>query len=165
MKIAFDLEGTLIAECGEFPCEPIAPLARRLIAKGVRQGARTLLRELVRNGHYITLYSRSAPSPLALWLWCRANRLPVHRIIVASHRLGNSARGWPPIQGQELVVDDSPEALAVAWKQGVLGVHVKSYDNDWTLPVRETALAWSLEALGYPFTASLQNHAVRIRLS
>ncbi len=43
MKIAIDLEGALIAECGEFACERITPLAHLALRCGLRVGAKPLL--------------------------------------------------------------------------------------------------------------------------
>ncbi|WP_309707658.1 hypothetical protein [Armatimonas sp.] len=59
MKIAVDLEGTLIAECGEFPCERTGYLAKLLLPRGIRTQACALLRDLAHAGHEVTLYSLS----------------------------------------------------------------------------------------------------------
>lgn len=157
MNIALSLEGTLLAQKEELNSEPIGPLAAALLPAALRPGAKGLLRELAREGHRITLYSRNAHAPLLLWLWGRLSGLPVHRVV----RVPGLQSLFPPLHGQDLVVDDSSEVLARAWQQGVLGVCASRHESDWTAPVRETVLACALEALGYPFTSSLQNHGMR----
>lgn len=142
MNIAVSLEGTLSTEKD-------ARLA-------LRPGARELLRELAQAGHRLTLYTTLERTPLSLWLWFRLRGMPLHRVVVAHA----SPQPWPPLTGQDLVVDSARSAVAQAWQQGVLGVQVHPDQPDWAAPVRETILAWSLEALGYPFASSLQNHGM-----
>ncbi len=167
MTIGIDLEGTLIAECGEFPCERTGTLAKLLYPNGVRTGARPLLRELTRAGHTLTLYSSGAHKPWKLLLWCRLARLPVRRVVTAeqekkqhirqalkkqkrfaqdlkalglTHFGKTSETTWPPCAGLDLILDDEPRHLQAAWRSGVKGVLVTNCEQDWTARIREAAL-------------------------
>ena len=146
MKIAVDLEGTLIAECGEFPCEYLSDLARCLLPAGIRVGARPLLQDLVRGGHQLTLYTSAGHHPLRLWLWCLLSGLPVRQIVTLK-QCKKAVRGksniliWPPVTGQDLVLDDSPRHLESARNQGVPGLLVTNRTSNWTTHIRDVTLA------------------------
>jgi hypothetical protein len=167
MKIAFDLEGTLIAECGEFACERTGYLAQLLLPCGIRIGARALLHDLARAGHSLTLYSLSGLPAWKLRLWCHFAGLPVRHVITLeqakrralknlqkqqrrfskdlkalglSHFGKTSDSTWPPCQSQDLLLDDEPRHIQVAWRSGVKGVLVTNREQDWTAHIREVAL-------------------------
>ena len=167
MTIGIDLEGTLIAECGEFPCERTGTLAKLLYPNGVRTGARPLLRELTRAGHALTLYSSGAHKPWKLLLWCRLARLPVRRVVTAEQEKKKRARQahkkqkrfaqdlkalglthfgktsevtWPPCAGMNLILDDEARHIHSAWRTGVKGVLVTNCEQDWTARIREATL-------------------------
>lgn len=167
MKIALDLEGTLIAECGEFPCERTNTLAQLFLPNGVRKGARQLLGELRRSGHSLTLYSSGAHSNWRLFLWCHLSGLPIHRVQTLSQSkrralkstlkkqrrfaqdlkaLGLSHMGkpgelvWPPCHGHDLILDDEPRHIQAAWRSGVRGILVTNRDANWTARIREATL-------------------------
>lgn len=145
MKIAIDLEGTLVAECGEFACEHTPRLIRRVLPLGLRVGARELLRELARAGHRLTLYTSGTHSKLALRLWCLLNGLPIGQIITVD-QCTTKVSGkepmvvWPPVQGQELILDDNPLHLEAAERLGVTGLHITNVLSDWTQPIRQACL-------------------------
>ncbi|WP_309707669.1 hypothetical protein [Armatimonas sp.] len=167
MKIAIDLEGTLIAECGEFTCERPHALAQLLLPKGIRRNARALLHDLTHAGHSLTLYSSNALPTWKLLLWCRLSGLPLRRVITleqAKRRalknaekrqrrfakdlkaLGLTHFGkaseltWPPCYGHDLILDDEPNHIQAAWRSGVRGVLVTNRDADWTARIREATL-------------------------
>nr|WP_309685441.1 hypothetical protein [Armatimonas sp.] len=137
MKIAIDLEGTLIAECGEFACERPHPLARRALRCGLRVGAKSLLQSLVKAGHTLTLYTSGNHSALTLRLWCLAAGLPVRRIITLRQCRKNARRkaslvAWPPVQGQDLILDDELRHVQAAQRLGVPGIQITNRERDWT---------------------------------
>jgi hypothetical protein len=134
MKIAIDFEGTLTPECGEFACDPRRVPARWLFDFSLRQGARTLLRELAQSGHTLTLYTRLPLSARRLLLWCWLTGLPITHV-VTSRRLPAEAP-WPPWQGQDLLLDDEPRRVALAGQNGVPGVVVTNREADWTTSIR-----------------------------
>lgn len=137
MKIAIDFEGTLTPECGEFACEPRGVLGRWLFDFSLRQGARTLLRELVQSGHTLTLYTRLPVSAWRLLLWCWLGGLPVTHIIAG--RCLPPEAPWPPWQGQDLLLDDEPRRVALARQRGVRGIVVTNREADWTACIREVS--------------------------
>lgn len=149
MKIAIDFEGTLIAECGEFPCEPVSDLARLFLPNGIRKGARTLVHELIRAGHTLTLYTSGKHQAVTLRLWCIANKLPIHHIITLEQCkkdvYGKASRvSWPPVSGQDLILDDEARHIETARVKGVLGLEITNHSTDWTVRVRETCLGGSI---------------------
>lgn len=167
MKIAIDLEGTLIAECGEFLTERTSYAAQRILPCGIRAKARTLLRELAQAGHRLSVYSLNKMPPWKLWLWCRLCGLPVRSVITIkqakraarerdrkrmkrfardmkalglAHFGKNSDALWPPCQGYDLILDDEPRHLQAAWRSGVKGILVTNRRADWTASIREATL-------------------------
>ena len=137
MKIAIDFEGTLTPECGEFACDPRSVLARRLFDFSLRQGARTLLRELAHSGHTLTLYTRLPVSAWRLLLWCWLFGLPVTHVVTG--RCLPTEAPWPPCQGQDLLLDDEPRRVALAHQRGVRGIVVTNREADWTARIREVS--------------------------
>ena len=181
MKIAIDLQGTLIAECGEFACQPTGSLARSLVPHGLRQGARTLLSDLARGGHQLTLYSSAPISAVKLRLWCLLLGLPFWSVVtleqekkrVLARRRKSQKRvaqelkalslshmgkpemvSWPPCQGHDLILDDNPQHLQAAWRAGVKGVLVTNRERDWTARIREATLqSGDMEVIASPQAA------------
>ncbi|WP_309707657.1 hypothetical protein [Armatimonas sp.] len=47
---------------------------------------------------------------------------------------------WPPCRGHDLILDDEPRSILLAWRQGVKGVLVTNYEPDWTTRIREATL-------------------------
>jgi hypothetical protein len=162
MRIAIDLEGTLIPECAEFACERTNDLARRVLSVGLRRGAKALLRDLTRAGHTLTLYSSGKHTPGKLRLWCLLAGLPVHRIVTLS-QTRKAARGtthivaWPPLYDQDIVLDDNPRHIAVAQRAGVPGVLVANNSDDWTACARyETLRGQGIELVSSPQLSQAQ---------
>lgn len=145
MKVAIDLEGTLVAECGEFACEHTPRIVRRVLPLSLRIGARELLGELARAGHTLTLYTSGTHTKRSLRLWCLLNGLPIRQIITVG-QCTKKVPGkeplvvWPPVQGQELILDDNPLHLEAAERQGVPGLHITNVSSDWTQPIRQACL-------------------------
>ena len=138
MKIAIDLEGTLIAECGEFSCERGNELGRWILPNGLRTGARRLLRDLVRCGNTITLYSSRKHKRSLLRLWCLVNRLPIRHIVTL--RSDRKVALWPPLVGQDLILDDNAQNIKTAEKLGVKGLQITSRVPDWIAQVWQVCL-------------------------
>lgn len=168
MKIALDMEGTLTAEVGEFACERPHGLAQYVLPLRLRRGAPALLRELQRSGHRLTLYSLRSVAPWRIRLWCRLQGLPINRIITADQEeqrrlraqrkqqkrfaqerellglntlLVTGVLAWPPCSGHDLLFDDDPRHVQAARHQGVAAAVITNLSEDWTIPIREVALA------------------------
>ena len=154
MNIAFDLDGTLIAECGEFRCTRQGALAHSLFPHALRVGARELLSELHRAGHTITLYTLSDRAPLKLWLWLRLQGIPVRRVITGrSHakKLPQHATKWPPTFGIDLLCDDSLEQVESARRSGCSAILVTNRSEDWTAEIRLACLGKSTVTMAPEF--------------
>jgi phosphoglycolate phosphatase-like HAD superfamily hydrolase len=146
MNIAFDLDGTLIAECGEFRCTRQGDLAHLIFPHALRVGARELLCELHRAGHKITLYTLSDRAPLRLWLWLRLQGVPVRRVITGrSHakKLPQHATKWPPTFGIDLLCDDNPKQVESAQRSGCSAILVTNRKDDWAEEIRQACLEQS----------------------
>lgn len=155
MHIAFDLDGTLIPECGEFPCERVGGLAERVFSRQLRIGAWALLRELVAAGHTLTIYTLSDRSALRLWLWLRLQGVPVKRVVTArthARHVPQKATKWPPTFGIDLLCDDSPEQVESARESGCQALLITNCERDWTAAIRTQCLA---SAPGAPLSAAL----------
>ncbi len=147
MKIAIDLEGTLIAECGEFACERTNELARCFLLCGLRVQARKMLKELARAGHILTLYTSGKHSAAALRLWCLAAGLPIHHIITladykqdARHNKGTRVC-WPPVSGQDLILDDETRHIETARRKGVTALQITNHSPNWTACIQKACLS------------------------
>jgi hypothetical protein len=144
LHIAFDLDGTLIPECGEFPCERVGVLAEQVFSRQLRVGARALLRELVAGGHTLTIYTLSDRSALRLWLWLQLQGVPVKRVVTGrthARHVPQKATKWPPTFGIDLLCDDSPEQVESARESGCQALLITNYERDWTAAIRARCLA------------------------
>lgn len=157
MKIGIDLEGTLIAQCGEFSGERTTDLARLILKSNLRHGAKELLRDLRRARHTIVLYSSGDLSARKLMLWCRLAGLPVQKVVTvgllrkkARQSVAKSSTvkppvksaqiSWPPCEGMDLILDDNPRNVQAAWQKDVRGILITNQDRDWTAGVRMATL-------------------------
>ena len=79
MWISFDLDDTLICYQPGSLYEPnrVPWWLRRWIREPLRLGARTLLRDLIAQGHEVWVYTTSnrPPREIAWWLWCYGVRV------------------------------------------------------------------------------------------
>lgn len=144
MHIAFDLDGTLIPECGEFPCNRVGGLAEKLFAHALRTGARELLRELAAAGHTLTIYTLSDRSPLRLQLWFWLQGIPVKRVITRrthAQQVPDATRKWPPTFGIELLYDDNLVQVESARRSGCEAVLLTNVERDWTAAIRARCLS------------------------
>jgi hypothetical protein len=154
MKIAFDLEGTLLPEYGEFPTESAGFFAHGFFDQDLRMGAPALLRSLALRGHRVVLYTLSGRSSwqLMCWLWCQG--VPVWGVInrrTHVRRLQQCgqdpySRKRPDLFGIDLFVDDDPVTAEGARIAGCATVLVldnggtagdfRRAAEDWTLMIR-----------------------------
>jgi len=128
MKIAIHLRGTLIPEGVPFPCEPASFLSQRLLPSGPRLHSASLLRDLRKAGHYLTLYSNGPYSLRNIHRWCQLNNLPFDEFIVLD---SDHFSVWPPVQGQDLIVDSSALHIEIAEYYSVRGLLIPPDERDW----------------------------------
>jgi hypothetical protein len=145
MRIAFDLDDTLIPCAHDFPVEKPTLRARLLSAEPLRRGAVALLRELRVGGCELWVYTTSLRNPFAVRLqfWAYGIRL---RGVVNHDRHVRHLRGrypdprecskYPPAFGVDLLVDDSEGVRLEGqrYRFRVLWVHPR--DADWAAKVR-----------------------------
>ncbi len=136
MRIAFDLDGTLIEECtSQFRLEPTGRLARMIVRSKVRKGTRTLFRRLRREGHQIWLYTFS---PLPAWrlrLWFVLMGMPLNGVVdLATHeRVTGGVGSKQPASFQiDLLIDNEREIVRRVLRQGQLAFHIWEGDAAWT---------------------------------
>ena len=145
VRIAFDLDDTLIPTGGRFATEPpsgVWPL-RSFATESLRVGASTLLRELRGEGHAVWVYTSSARSVAAVHVLFAAYgvrlggvvNLDRHEAMV--RRLGVRRLKHARAFGIELLVDDSVAVVEEATRFGGAALLVAPEDAAWDERVRE----------------------------
>ena len=142
MRIAFDLDDTLIPGEHQFRLEPSPRglLASLLATEPLRLGTVELLNVLRQKGHEIWVYTTSFRKPLAtrMMFWCYGTRVRkvineyAHQKLVA--RLGPAYKlctKYPPAFGIDLLVDNSPLVLYESKTFDYDVLHVRPDDEDW----------------------------------
>ena len=142
MRIAFDLDDTLIPGEHKFPLEP-APrglLAGLFCREPLRLGTVDLFTELRRQGHEIWIYTTSFRRPLAMkaLFWYYGTSVGkvinehMHQKLVAS--LGPAYKlctKYPPAFGIDVLVDNSHLVLLESKTYDYDVLHVLPDDDDW----------------------------------
>src|SRR5271166_5684580 len=99
MRIAFDLDGTLIPLPGSaMATEPRRFLPSLIWREPVRKGAPMLLRELRREGHEVWIYTTSLRDPVRLRHWYAALGVRLDGIVNATRHADIAAEcsKYPP---------------------------------------------------------------------
>ena len=145
MRISFDLDDTLICYQPGVPREPSLSWWWQLVAKDepLRLGARELLRELIRRGHELNVYTTSYRSPLGVRLWLRGHGIRVREVInqdVHERRLRVHRDDRPPSKnprafGFHLHIDDSDGVGEEGRQYGFRVVVISPHDLDWTAKI------------------------------
>jgi hypothetical protein len=155
--IAFDLEGTLLPECGEFSCVRTGGIARLISKRSLRRDAPNLLRSLALAGNHVMIYtitnqSSHSAKKLKLWFWLQG--IPITRVITKrehekyfrDHELVSLGTKAPHLFGIDLLVDDSHTMVEYVRESGTDAVLVTNHEVDWTLNIR---IACGLHRGGY----------------
>lgn len=145
MRIAFDLDDTLIGCCHDFPAETRGVWARVLARERLRAGTVDLIRELRRRGHEVWIYTSSFRSPLGIRLLFWTHGVVLGGIVTQTRHdrevvraLGAAAPGCakhPPSFGIEVQVDDSEGIALEGQAHGFVVVSVRPDEPDWTAEV------------------------------
>jgi hypothetical protein len=146
MRIAFDLDDTLIPGACEFPVEPLPvnPLRRWFCAEPVRLGTGGLFRELTSAGHDVWIYTTSFRSPASVKLLFWGYGAPVRRVINQSvharcvEALGCAYRTctkYPPAFGIDLLVDECLGVAEESRRYNFSALRISPDDADWTATV------------------------------
>jgi hypothetical protein len=145
MRIAFDLDDTLIPCGSAFAVEPPPLLARLLGAEPLRLGAAGLLRGLRRQGCQLWVYTTSLRSPLAVWTQFLAYGVRLAGIVNSQRHVRRLGRGrpdhrdvskYPPAFGIDLLIDDSPGVELEGRRFPFSVLRVRPDDPDWADAVR-----------------------------
>jgi len=142
MRIAFDLDGTLIPCEHPFPTEPVPRgiVRRWFCSEPIRAGTVELLRSLDSLGHevwiYTTSFRKSLPTRLLFWGYGARVRRVVNGDAHARQirRLGPSyafLSKYPPAFGIDLLVDDCEGVYQASREYGFEMVLLRQDDADW----------------------------------
>jgi hypothetical protein len=154
MRIAFDLDGTLIPNPGSaMALEPLGLLSRAVSNERLRAGAPALLRSLQRSGHEVWIYTTSMRTPLKLRLWFLTFGVRLKGIVThATHfeklrQQGIVCSKYPPAFAIDLLVDDT-EGVALEGKRfGFAVLHVKEDDPAWCAAIETAVFGRKAEAV------------------
>ena len=144
MRIAFDLDDTLIP-CGRaFPLEPPTLRARCLGAEPLRRGAVRLLKQLRARGCQLWVYTSSLRSPWAIrflflcygvWLSGVVNSDRHVRRLRHAFPAQRHLSKYPPAFGIDLLVDDSEGVREEGRLHDFRVLCVRPDDPDWAARV------------------------------
>jgi hypothetical protein len=140
MRIAFDIDNTLIPQRDEFPVEPSVPfpLLRIWFRESLREGTRRLLRELRARGCDIWLYTTSGRESSYLRSWFLLLGVPLggvvnyhrHEALMRAGRCPNCSK-YPPAFGIDLLVDDSDGVVLEGRQHGFDVLLINPEDQNW----------------------------------
>jgi hypothetical protein len=139
VRIAFDLDDTLILYGDEYPTEPSVPhWLRPWFGEPLRAGTRTLLRELQALGCDIWVYTTSGRGPAHLRLWFLLMGVPLGGVVncdrhEALMRTGRHPKctKYPPAYNIDLLVDDSDWVAREGSRHGFEVLLVSPDDTQW----------------------------------
>jgi hypothetical protein len=152
LRVAFDLDDTLIARRHAFPAEPRGLLARLGTREPLRAGTVGLFRHLAAQGHELWIYTGSYRHPRAVWWLFRAYGLTLRgvitaheheRVVLADFQAYPPCVKYPPAFGIDVLVDDAEGIALEGLRLGFPVIRLDPADPDWTGTVRA-----GLERLG-----------------
>ena len=148
MRVAFDLDDTLIPGRVPFPVYPLPrnPIRRMFCCEPLRTGSVKLIGELQDLGHEVWIYTTSYRHPFRTKLMFRAYGARIRRVINQSEHLRKMAEmndifqhctKFPPAFGINLLVDECSGVVAESQRFGFEVVQVQPDDPDWAAKVLE----------------------------
>jgi hypothetical protein len=144
MRIAFDLDGTLVPmHVGQFPVESIAWPMRAFATDPLRLQTVRLFRLLKARKHEVWVYTSSLRRPFDIrrTFWAHGMRLDgvinadVHGEAVSSR----VASKYPPAFGIDLLVDDAPGVEVEGRQHGFAVLRIDPGDADWSRRVLDVS--------------------------
>ena len=142
MRIAFDLDDTLIPASHRFPVEPptYRLLAALLNAEKLRQGTRDIFRFCRERNWQVYIYTTSYRSPLYIrrLFWLYGIRL--HGVInQARHNRSVTVRStkYPPAFGIDYLIDDSEGVRIEGDRFRFKVICIKPADDAWTETIKQ----------------------------
>jgi hypothetical protein len=147
MKIAFDLDGTLIPTPGSpTPVERLAIFSRVISRERVRAGTPHLLRWLRKRGHKVWIYTTSLRNPVQLRIWFGSFGVRLEGVVTDAHHRavlvdGNiSCSKYPPAFGIDLLVDDAEGVELEGKRLGFQVLRIHADDDNWCSQVVMTVI-------------------------
>jgi hypothetical protein len=147
VRIAFDLDDTLIPCSHAFPLEAPTRLARWLRVEPVRRGTVHLMRRLRATGCDVWVYTTSLRQPLAVRLQVLAYGIRLGGVINSDRHVRHLRRGpvewrscskYPPAFNIDLLVDDLEGVVLEGRRFGFRAVRVCPADENWAARVLAT---------------------------
>ena len=144
MRIAFDLDGTLVPMfAGQFPVEPVAWRMRVFAADPLRVGTIPLFRSLKARKHDVWVYTSSLRKPFNIRRTFLVHGLRLDGVInadVHAEAVGSRlASKYPPAFGIDLLVDDAPGVEMEGGQHGFAVLRIDPGDADWHRKVIDAA--------------------------
>jgi hypothetical protein len=145
MRIAFDLDDTLIPCEFAFPLEPRRLHAKLLALEPLRLGTVALLRRLREAACTPWVYTTSLRNPLTVHLLFLAHGVRLGGVVNQDRHVRRLRTGWPranecskypPAFGIDLLVDNSEGVKEEGRRFGFRVLHVRPDDAAWTEKVR-----------------------------
>jgi len=145
MRIAFDLDDTLIPCSFPFPVERPTFTARLLGAEPLRRGAVALLKQLRRQGCEVWVYTTSQRRPFSVRLQFWAYGARLGGVVNSDCHVRRLSNGWPdsrsvskypPAFGIDLLVDDLEGVILEGKRFGFSVLRVDPQDEGWADLVR-----------------------------
>lgn len=136
MRIAFDLDDTLIPSVHTFPTElPPRRLPGRLLCRiPVRLGTTCLLRALAGQGHDIWIYTTSLRSCFSIRQLVNISGVAIGGVINGDLHAKQSTKGcskYPPAFGIDVLVDDLAGVVLEGERHGFRVIPVSPDDEQW----------------------------------
>lgn len=145
MRIAFDLDDTLVPALRDFPTErPARRLLGRLLTRTpVRRGTTQLMRTLTAQEHEIWIYTTSYRSPFRVRQCFNISGVRISGVVngdVHAECVKVTCSKYPPTFGIDVLVDDSPGVAAEGDRHGFRVIQIDPDDENWvTRVLREVA--------------------------
>jgi hypothetical protein len=145
MRIAFDLDDTLIPCQFQFPLERPRLLARALALEPCQLGTVDLLRHLRQIGCALWVYTTSLRNPRSVHLQFLAYGVRLGGVVNQDRHArtlrdgrprANECSKYPPAFGIDLLVDNSEGVKDEGQRFGFRVLHVRPDDADWAQAVR-----------------------------
>jgi hypothetical protein len=147
LRVSFDLDDCLICCDPAVPSEPRGFLHRMWFREPLRLGTIQLMKDLIRQGWRVWIYTTSYRSPLGLKWWFRWQGVRLEGVVNQAIHIGRVTRAfggagpskYPRAFGIDLHVDDSEGVRTEGLKWGFEVVVVRPDDARWRERVLEAA--------------------------